>query len=839
MIATVVRRFLKKHALALTLLAVVAGLVFLPVVAGRIVSPNDVYLHYDPWASVREGRAQNPLVHDPPLSYYSLAAMMKRGGHAHWNPFVGGGIPGVGSVASAMLSPFALVPAVLLPLPLFFSGMLLGKLLVSFWFAYLWLREERLGKRGAAVGATIVAAAGPCAVWWLWQGTNATALYPALLYACARILHGKSNRFALLALLALAFLLSGFPATVAYGAYLAAAYVAWGIVRHLVFPWRELRKGLFAAGVALLIAAPMLDPFVGFLRRTGYLEARADASSSFFFPWSHLRSFVQPYWLGDPVTRSWIGDSSLGPLNNFVEATIYVGLLSIPLALVGLFFVRARMRWFFLVVLALLIGLMFGEGGLSAPLADLPGFEFSPMVRLRVLLPVAAGFLAGCGFAALDRATRLRSDALPTARVPALVALGVAADLGLFAAWFTPQIPWELATPPASETVEFLRSEPDVFRVAPTFPYLMPNSAQMAGIEDIRAHWGAERAWRDLLRRLDPGSVDVTTVSTFNSLRMRLDDPLLGMLNVRYLVEPPKIDIIRYLIQDRTTWSEPPELRVPIGSGDKVGITVDPGAGCQALAIAMDYRARAGSDPWLEVAAASEAGAVTWRRRFDAGETSRLPVLHVPAAVGGVPTATVTIESNGIWASLSGDSTGNPSHGCVRFPLILARSFRDGRVFENLEVLPRAWPGWESASATREEFLGDAEIDPASVTTFHGAIPIDVARLADVPADQRRVRLGIGPLKDGRRRIDVEASAPFLLVSSEKVSPELEITIDGRSTRVHTVNSMFAAVLVPEGSRQVEFAWRIGRGWWPWSGAGVVLLVIGSFSDRRRTAARP
>jgi hypothetical protein len=839
MIATVVRRHLKKHAFALTLLAIVVGLVFLPAVVGRVVSPNDVYLHYDPWASVREGRAQNPLVHDPPLSYYTLAAMMKRGGHLDWNPFVGGGIPGVGSVASAMLSPFALLPALLLPLPFFFSGMLLGKVLVAFWFAYLWLREERLGKRGAALGATVVAAAGPYAVWWLWQGTNATALYPALLYACARIVRGKPNRFVFLALLALAFLLSGFPATVAYGAYLAVAYVAWGAVRHLVFPWREVRRALLAGVVALLIAAPVLDPFLGFLGRTGYLEIRADASSSHFFPWAHLRSFVQPYWLGDPVTRSWIGDSSLGPLNNFVETTVYVGLLTIPLALAGLFLVRARMRWFFVVVLVALIGMMFGEGSLAAPLADLPGFKFSPMVRLRVLLPIGAGFLAGCGLVVLDRATRRRFPGSLTARVPALVALGLAADLGLFAAWFTPQIPWRLATPPASETIDFLRAEPGVFRVAPTFPYLMPNSAQMAGIEDIRAHWGAERDWRDLLRRLDPGSVDVTTVSTFNSLRMRLDDPLLGMLNVRYLVEPPKIDIIRYLIQDRTEWAEPPELRVAIGSGDRVEIGTDPGAGCQAVAVAMSYRGRAGSDPWMEVTTLGAGGETTWRRRFDADEASLLPILHVPAAVDGVRTASVAVESNGIWAALSGDSTGRPSSGCVRFPLVLARSFRDGRVFENLDALPRAWAVWETASATREEFLEDPRIEPASVATFHGPVPLDVAGLSEVPTDERRVGIGIGALENARRRVDVEAPVAFLLVSSEKVTPELEILVDGTPARVLTVNSMFAAVLVPAGSREVEFVWKIGRGWWAWSVAGLVLLVAGGFSDRRSRVWQP
>lgn len=830
------RRFVRKHSFALALVAIVLGLVFLPALGGRIVSPNDVYLHYDPWASVTEGRAQNPLVHDPPLSYYTLAAMLKRGDFFHWNPFVGGGIPGVGSVASAMLSPFALLPALLLPLPFFYTGMLVTKVGFSFWMAYLWLREERLGKKGAAVGATVVAAAGPYAVWWLWQGTNATALYPALLYACARLVHGKSNRFWLLAILALAFLLSGFPATIAYGAYLAAAYVTWGLVANLRFPWKEIRKAMFAAAVALLLSLPVLAPFASFLSRTGYLESRADASTSYYFPWGHLRSFVQPYWLGDPVTRSWIGDSALGPMNNFVEATVYVGLLTLPLALLGFVRRRSSMRWFFGLLAVVLVSLMFGSGGIAPAVADLPGLKYSPMVRLRVVLPIAAAFLAASGFALVASRRRFAPAASPLGRVPLVVALGIAADLGLFAAWFTPQIPWKLATPPASDTIHFLQSEADSGRVAPTFPYLMPNSAQLVEIEDIRAHWGAERAWRDLLRRIDPGSVDVTTVATLNSLRMRLDDPLLSMLNVRYLVEPPKIDILRYLIQDRTEWIVRPVEPLRLGSGDEIEVAVDD-RGCQAVAIPYTYRGRAGADPWISATATDATGAPISSVRFDADEASRIEgALHVPLRAIGAG-ARIRIASNGVWADLARDEARAVSWGCVRFPIVHARSFRDGRVFENLDARPRFYPGWDIVHVSRDELLADTTRRIHEVTAFHDAIPIDVARLANVPHESRDAVIEIGPLRNGTRVVAVSSKVPFLLVSSEKVTPELEVRIDGREARVHTVNTMFAALLVPPGDHEVVFERRIGRGFWPWSAAGLLLFVVGSISDRR--AARP
>src|SRR2546426_243991 len=80
-------------------------------------------------------------------------------------------------------------------------------------FAYLWLREERLGKRGAAVGAILFAASGPLAVRWFWQATNATTLYPALLWIALRAARGRRTPLWAVGLTVLAYALAGFPAT--------------------------------------------------------------------------------------------------------------------------------------------------------------------------------------------------------------------------------------------------------------------------------------------------------------------------------------------------------------------------------------------------------------------------------------------------------------------------------------------------------------------------------------------------------------------------------------------------------------------------------------------------
>src|SRR5205085_11193446 len=75
------------------------------------------------------------------------------------------------------------------------------------------------------------------------------------------------------------------------------------------------------------------------------------------------------------------------------------------------------------------------------------------------------------------------------------------------------------------------------------------------------------------------------------------------------------------------------------------------------------------------------------------------------------------------------------------------------------------------------------------------------------------------------QRLRTESSSPFLLASSEKLTPELRITIDGREARAIQINTLFAGVEVPAGVHRVIFQRRIGRGWWWATIAGVIALA--------------
>src|SRR5207302_11206352 len=92
-------------------------------------------------------------------------------------------------------------------------------------------------------------------------------------------------------LIALAYALAGFPAAMAYGAWIALLY--------LIFLWgAAARRGVAAAAaavmLALLIAAPTIAPLVQFVKRTGYLETRGHPALVHAFPLHHCIMVVRP-----------------------------------------------------------------------------------------------------------------------------------------------------------------------------------------------------------------------------------------------------------------------------------------------------------------------------------------------------------------------------------------------------------------------------------------------------------------------------------------------------------------------------------------------------------------
>src|SRR5258706_588723 len=589
---------------------------------GRIASPNDVFYNFDPWKSVRQVEVQNSLVNDPPTAYYTVLSLIKTDWHAfHWNPFIGSGVPGFGST---LLSPFSFFPALLVPLPWIYSGIILLKLNVAFWLAYLWLREERLGKRGAAVGAILFAAAGPVAGGGGWHGTKAAPLFPAVLWIALRTARGKPTPAWALGLGPLCHALLAFPAARADGAYAAVAYFVYVVIRERSFAPRILVTATLDTLFGVMIAAPSFIPLAQLVKRTGYIESRATAAAEHVFPLHHFALFVNPDHLGNRALRDWRGDHALGTLNNYIEATVYVGVIAsllIPLAIANR---RARSRWFWLAMLAVMLAAMFGFRPVAKIVGSLPGFKYSPLTRIELMLPIAVAYLAASGAALLARGRFRRAIGM-------LLAVACAADLAVFAGRFYPYIEPALASPPATPAITFLQSQPKPFRIAPFFLYLWPNSSELYRLEDVRSHFSSEASYRRLLERIDPSAaLTSSTVINFSSLKFDFNDPLVGMLGIRYLLEQRSIDVMKWTIFKNTK----------AGVKEIAAMVLEPGSTIErhvrvdeepfyAIELPVELQASLGYKPHLNVTLV-KGTSVVYARSFTPDDLTALGKIYIP-----------------------------------------------------------------------------------------------------------------------------------------------------------------------------------------------------------------
>ena len=827
--------FLKKHRIALAALAVYHFVFFFPTLfMGRIASPNDVFYNFDPWKSVRQVEVQNSLINDPPTAYYTVLSLIKTDWHAfHWNPFIGSGVPGFGST---LLSPFSFFPVLLLPLPWIYTGIILLKLNVAFWLAYLWLREERLGKRGAAVGAILFAAAGPVAVRWWWHVTNAAPLYPALLWIALRTARGKRTPAWAIGLVALCYALSAFPAAMAYGAYAAVAYFVHVVIRERRFAPRVLVTAALATLFGVMIAAPSFIPLAQLVKRTGYLESRATAAAEHVFPLHHFALFVNPDRLGNRALRDWRGDRVLGTLNNYIEATVYVGviaLLLIPLAIANR---RARSRWFWLAMLAVMLAAMFGFRPVAKIVGSLPGFKYSPLTRIELMLPIAVAYLAAAGAALLARGRFRRAIGM-------LLAVACAADLAVFAGRFYPYLEPALASPPVTPTITFLQSQPKPFRIAPFFLYLWPNSSELYRLEDVRSHFSSEASYRRLLERIDPSAaLTSSTVINFNSLKFDFNDPLVGMLGIRYLLEQRSIDVMKWTIFANTK----------AGVKEIAATVLEPGMAVQrhvrvdvepfyAIELPVELQAELGRSPHLDVTL-MKGTSVVYARAFTAGDITALGKIYVPlrpyARLG--ESVVLRIAAIGMRVRMLTGATevaGDAPvfYGRVTTPLIFERDLPDGRIFRNVAEVPRFHAVTRTRWMTVDELLATKSVD------FGDEAIVTDPRPRTVEASDAVVTLR--SYADDAQVVDVAAPAKTLLASSEKLTPELRVTVDGRVVDPVQINVLFAGVPIPAGNHRVVFTRRLGRGWWWLAGVALVLLVALSVVDARRrsiiSAARP
>lgn len=516
---------------------------------GRGLVPSDGIYAFLPWAKIASVSPSNRLLSDQCLDIVPVRQFvhdeLRKGRFPLWNPHLSCGVPSL-AMHAAILYPIHLVLSPLNPFTA--SGIAaFTKLLVAGLFTFLYLRRLHLVTTAAVVGALTFALSGFLIVWLGHPQVNAAVMLPALFY-CVEVAIDRPGAVRPWVGLSVAFammILGGHPPTAVHITLALCGYAGFRIATAL-----RSRRVVFALSLAAamvvgtLIAAPQVFPFLEY-----YQQSSSRQSSEALGRWaSHLQpvtlvDFLLPKSLGTPV----VGFEQLpdvfgtGPLENFNERTGYVGVLALFLGLVAALRRRCAHSVFFVGLAVLALTIIYGVPPWPAVMRNLPLMASINHERLILWLDWSAAVLAGLGADSLmqarpaDRPRRLavvfalavaiglagmwifvggagRLDGAarsflagqigvlacglaaavivtrrwpPPRWLPALCIGWTAVDLLWFAGGYNPAVPREQYYP-STGAIGFLQSDPSVFRVFAASTMLIPDTAQVYGLDDVR-----------------------------------------------------------------------------------------------------------------------------------------------------------------------------------------------------------------------------------------------------------------------------------------------------------------------------------------------------------------
>ncbi|HWJ55211.1 MAG TPA: hypothetical protein VNR90_03320, partial [Vicinamibacterales bacterium] len=479
-----------------------------------------------------------------------------------WTASLNGGQPFLAAYQAAVFSPLTWT-ALLVPLPQATVAIALLRLLVGGVGFFVFIRGLGLS-RGAAVVAGTAYLLNPFSVIWLEHPPGGVPPWlPWMLHAATRAADGRRFGPAGFAVATALVLLGGHPHTglfcVAFGAAWAVAAAAATVDPGLRV--RRLTAVVVALALGAALAAIQILPFLEYLFLSrGYAWRQFTGLNPLAAPASTLITALVPRFLGEHHADTYAGP--LNYLEQTMYAGIPVLMLAVVGTIAGAAAPRRDWRAMFFAATGVLATLaVYGAPGVLHVISALPLVKGATLTRIPIVAItcaiVAAAFgvealalrasdldrrralVAGTGAAlaiaaailaalTLQRSFLLRSMlgvetwrwslwALLLAAatwlalaafarrhlerrpvIGALTAL-VALDLFVAGAGFHRLQPADRVYPAVAELTR-LRGEPGPFRVVGAKGALMPNSALVYGLQDVRAYDGLGVAWyADLL----------------------------------------------------------------------------------------------------------------------------------------------------------------------------------------------------------------------------------------------------------------------------------------------------------------------------------------------------
>jgi hypothetical protein len=807
---------------ALVLLVLFLLFFYQAVFGGKVLVPLDIAYNIDAlWMKARPpdfAGAQNGLITDQVTEYYPWKTFVReaiRGGQVPlWNPYSYCGHPLLANYQSAVFYPINLVHYIL-PLEQSFVVAAILRLLTAAIFTFLLGRELGLTPYGAMLSAVVFALSGPMVVWLGFPHSLVIIWLPALLWFSERALTRRQVRYIILTGIVLGIqFLGGHPETSVHIGLVWVLYVLWrgipqarctGFARGAGFLLQFLLLALIL-GVAL--AAVEVLPFLDALRDSFVLAARSARMLSFrlwnpedWWMWVTLVLLVFPDFLGSPVLghrKFWY------PYSDYNELALYVGVIPLLLALVGLAAWRRDWRSrLFAIVAVLALGIAV-QAPIFVLLDKLPPLSMMANGRLRMVFVFAAALLAGLG------ADRLRRDD-PAGVLPPVEKLS-----------------WGLAL--VSLPLALLAGRARVLLSTGDFPPANPGQVFLDAVKGINAEFiqslGRKHDWVILLPFL------LLLFFAFAlSLRARarlggqalmliiigltVADLFLVGMDYNPAVHPPDERLLRLdavaFVQERTRGVE----RV-LG----IGYTMSPST--SVIFKLADIR---GYDPIVSNRYYRFSEILPGREGFGR-EGFILHQADSPAPVAQAQAKLLNLL--GVKYFLSPKP--------LQIEGVNLVYDKDLKVYENQLALPRAFlvTRYEVLPPNQAlERLQDPSFDPASVVLLEEAPPSgwpapapgSSAEDSDASSGGGQARIQEYGINDAV--IEVETAMPAFLVMSDSYAPGWTASVDGAVTPLYVADYILRAVPVPAGSHVVRFVYsplsfRIGVG----LSLGALLVVV-------------
>ncbi len=435
-------------AAALSMLALSCAYYAAAIFGGRIIAPVDFifYLNFFS-ADMPTGYAgpANALLTDPILKFipwqYAARYALGQGQMPLWNPYIYAGAPLFANGESALLYPVQML-GYLLPLPWALNLSAVIHMSVAGLGMYVLTRALNLRRLGATLAAISFMLGGSLTVWRIYPLGMVYAWMPLVFLFSHRLIStGYWHYASLIGLTVATQILAGHHQTV------FIELLAWGFfcVYRLREEWPKrglwptlwllvpLGGGLF---LGVLLAGVQLVPFYEWLQQGAEVQRRLQLAPTnwleFLIELASLALLVLPNLYGNP---SWGMPNSFFR-SNFIEQTIYMGLVPLCLALMALIGspppTRRRVHFF----AALGVGCLLLA--LHVPGFDLinrlPIFNLVATPRYRLVFSFCLAILAGFG---LDQLVGLPTGSQRLSslrRGTAVLALG-AAVIPLSAFW--------------------------------------------------------------------------------------------------------------------------------------------------------------------------------------------------------------------------------------------------------------------------------------------------------------------------------------------------------------------------------------------------------------------